>query len=75
MDGTFRPELISNSSILQSQANQQPSSPRPKKKPCCVCKMSKKLRDSCIRNNNEEICLDFITAHKICLRAKGFRVD
>jgi hypothetical protein len=48
---------------------------KPKKKPCCVCKMSKKLRDNCIRNNNEEVCFSFIEAHKYCLRMKGFKVD
>lgn len=44
-----------------------PASPKPKKRPCCVCKMSKKLRDNCIRNNDEIICIDFIKAHKLCL--------
>jgi len=32
-----------------------------KKKPCCVCKMTKQLRDACIRmNSDEEICIDFV---------------
>jgi len=44
------------------------------KRPCCVCKSTKKLRDFCIRNNDEEQCLDFIEANNKCLRAKGFRV-
>lgn len=46
-----------------------------KRKPCCVCKMSKRLRDNCIRNNDEDVCIDFIKAHKLCLQAKGFRID
>lgn len=37
---------------------------RPKKKPCCVCKMTKKIRDNCIRNNDEDICFAFVRAHK-----------
>lgn len=37
---------------------------KPRKKPCCVCKMTKKLRDNCIRNNDETICIDFVMAHK-----------
>lgn len=45
-----------------------------KRKPCCVCKQTKKYRDSCLRNNDEDICFDFIAAHKMCLQAKGFRV-
>lgn len=31
-----------------------------RKKPCCACKSTKKLRDMCIRNNNEEVCFDFV---------------
>lgn len=34
-----------------------------KRKPCCACKMTKKFRDSCIRNNEEEACIDFVKAH------------
>jgi len=45
-----------------------------RKKPCCVCKMTKKYRDKCIMNNDEDKCVDFIEAHNVCLRAKGFRV-
>lgn len=52
-----------------------PTGTRSKKKPCCVCKMTKKFRDSCIRNNEEEVCFDFVQAHKMCLKAKGFRID
>lgn len=47
-----------------------------KKKPCCVCKMTKKYRDNCIMNNDDEqICFSFVEAHKTCLRGKGFRVN
>lgn len=47
-----------------------------KRKPCCVCKMTKRLRDQCIRtNDDEDVCFEFVDAHKQCLRAKGFRVD
>jgi cytochrome c oxidase assembly protein subunit 17 len=53
------------------------SSPyKSKKKPCCVCKQTKRLRDRCIMNNDDEdICIDFMKAHKVCLRGKGFRVE
>ena len=55
----------------------QPAGYKSKHKPCCVCKMTKKLRDQCIRSNDdgETKCIDFINAHKKCMRAKGFRVD
>ena len=45
-----------------------------RKKPCCVCKSTKRLRDSCIRNNDEEACFDFIKAHRLCLASKGFNI-
>lgn len=38
--------------------------------------MTKKYRDNCIMNNDDEqICFSFVEAHKACLRGKGFRVD
>ena len=39
-----------------------------KKKPCCVCKLTKHYRDSCIRQHDEDnkVCVDFINAHKLC---------
>jgi len=47
---------------------------KPRKKPCCICKMTKNLRDFCIRNVEEETdCIDFIEAHKVCLRSRGYR--
>ena len=44
-------------------------------KPCCACPQTKKLRDKCIMENGEQKCLEFIDAHKECLRSKGFIVD
>ena len=37
--------------------------------------MTKKLRDNCIRNFDEDVCFDFVAAHKRCLVAKGFRIQ
>ena len=53
----------------------QQKQPKERKKPCCVCKMTKKLRDFCVRNvdDGEVQCIDFIEAHKTCLRSRGFR--
>lgn len=44
-------------------------------KPCCACPATKKLRDRCILLNGEEKCSEFISAHKECLRSKGFKVE
>lgn len=46
-----------------------------KKKPCCACKLTKFQRDNCIMNNEESVCLDFVRAHKLCLQAKGFKIE
>jgi len=47
----------------------------PKKKGmCCACPETKKARDECIVRNGEDLCKDFIEAHKTCLRSKGFNV-
>lgn len=43
-------------------------------KPCCACPETRKMRDNCILNNGEEKCLEFIDAHKDCLRSKGFKI-
>lgn len=46
----------------------------PKKKICCACPDTKKLRDECIAQNGEAACDQYIEAHKVCLRAEGFKV-
>ncbi|MBA0692908.1 hypothetical protein Goari_010431 [Gossypium aridum] len=45
---------------------------KPKKKICCACPETKKLRDECIVEHGEEACAKWIEAHRICLRAEGF---
>ena len=82
---TFFP--VYSSMLAHAEATQAPVNPgvaaaastaapvrKSKHKPCCICKMTKKLRDGCIRGNDDaDDCVDFIEAHKICLRSKGFR--
>jgi len=48
---------------------------KPKKKICCSCPDTKKERDSCMVLHGEDLCLQFIEAHKVCLRKEGFQVD
>ncbi|GMH05645.1 hypothetical protein Nepgr_007485 [Nepenthes gracilis] len=48
--------------------------PKPKKKICCACPDTKKLRDECIVEHGEAACAKWIEAHKQCLRAEGFNV-
>ena len=47
---------------------------KPKLRICCACPETKKARDECVVNNGEEHCADKIEAHKVCLRAEGFKV-
>ncbi|GAQ79864.1 Cytochrome c oxidase assembly protein/Cu2+ chaperone COX17 [Klebsormidium nitens] len=48
----------------------------PKKKICCACPNTKRLRDECIALNGPDSaeCLVLIEAHKVCLRSEGFKV-
>ncbi|KAF8025817.1 hypothetical protein BT93_F2598 [Corymbia citriodora subsp. variegata] len=63
-----------------SQQNQVPSvkatapESKPKKKICCACPDTKKLRDECIVQHGEDACKKWIDAHLTCLRAEGFNV-
>ncbi|KAE8674491.1 Cytochrome c oxidase copper chaperone [Hibiscus syriacus] len=70
-----------NSSALASpglQQNQETAKatpaaePKPKKKICCACPETKKLRDECIIEHGEEACAKWVEAHRSCLRAEGF---
>lgn len=47
---------------------------KPKKKICCACPDTKKLRDECIVEHGEAACAKWIEAHRLCLRAEGFNV-
>lgn len=49
---------------------------KPKKKICCACPETKKVRDECIGNfgPESEQCKQLIEAHNQCLRAEGFNV-
>lgn len=51
-----------------------PPDSKPKKKICCACPETKKLRDECIVLHGEDACGKWIEAHRICLRAEGFNV-
>ncbi|BBN00839.1 hypothetical protein Mp_2g02550 [Marchantia polymorpha subsp. ruderalis] len=49
--------------------------PLPKKKICCACPSTKRLRDECIVMHGEDACKKWINAHKECLRSEGFKVE
>ncbi|OVA01960.1 Cytochrome c oxidase copper chaperone [Macleaya cordata] len=58
-----------------SSATETPSTDsKPKKKICCACPDTKKLRDECVVQHGEAACTKWIEAHKQCLRAEGFNV-
>ncbi|XP_071736662.1 cytochrome c oxidase copper chaperone 2 [Rutidosis leptorrhynchoides] len=50
------------------------SETKPKKKICCACPDTKKLRDECIVEHGESACAKWIEAHRLCLRSEGFNV-
>ncbi|KAK8918381.1 hypothetical protein KSP39_PZI021862 [Platanthera zijinensis] len=47
---------------------------KPKKKICCACPETKRLRDECVVEHGESACTKWIEAHKQCLRAEGFNI-
>lgn len=49
-------------------------SPITGKKICCACPETKRPRDECVVKYTEANCLDFIEAHKQCLRSQGFKI-
>ncbi|KAH7863888.1 hypothetical protein Vadar_023087 [Vaccinium darrowii] len=78
--GALPSENPSSTLMSVSQKDQGPtikaSAPdaRPKKKICCACPDTKKLRDECIVEHGEAACSKWIEAHLKCLRAEGFNV-
>ncbi|KAK1323159.1 hypothetical protein QJS10_CPA02g00840 [Acorus calamus] len=58
---------------IEKAQTSEPSQ-KPKKKICCACPDTKKLRDECIVEHGEEACSKWIEAHLQCLRAEGFKV-
>ena len=42
------------------------------KKICCACPITKRARDACLPENDEEKCKYLIDAHLRCLRDEGF---
>lgn len=78
--GGFLNQNTSSVISLQSQkehsSNAVASGPdsKPKKKICCACPDTKKLRDECVVEHGESACEKWIEAHRRCLRAEGFNV-
>lgn len=50
------------------------ASSKPKKKICCACPETKRLRDECVVEHGEAACTKWIEAHLQCLRSEGFKV-
>ena len=64
-----------NSTINQTTSNVSVTSDKKKLRPCCACPMTKKIRDECIFEKGEDLCIDAIRKHNICLKDLGFIVD
>lgn len=80
MEGLYSKNISSASTLSVPQKDQRSVSanpvpdPKPKKKICCACPETKRLRDECIVEHGEEACAKWIDAHLRCLRAEGFNV-
>ncbi|RWR92689.1 cytochrome c oxidase copper chaperone 1 [Cinnamomum micranthum f. kanehirae] len=66
------PESQNVNRELNTAANE--TSTKPKKKICCACPDTKRLRDECIVQHGEGACTKWIEAHLQCLRSEGFKV-
>ncbi|KAK8712320.1 hypothetical protein V6N13_147560 [Hibiscus sabdariffa] len=74
---TQNSSTLALSGLQQTQESAKTTSgaeSKPKKKICCACPETKKLRDECIVEHGEEACSKWIEAHRVCLRAEGFNV-
>ncbi|KAJ4972922.1 hypothetical protein NE237_006096 [Protea cynaroides] len=66
--------LSSSEQKQGSSTTKSGSDTKPKKKICCACPDTKRLRDECIVEHGEAACTKWINAHLECLRAEGFNV-
>ncbi|KAM0070849.1 putative cytochrome c oxidase copper chaperone, cysteine alpha-hairpin motif superfamily [Helianthus debilis subsp. tardiflorus] len=76
MSGLQTHDLPSTLRLTKAPTDQGPTAAetKPKKKICCACPDTKKLRDECIVEHGESACSKWIEAHRLCLRSKGFNV-
>nr|GEX97704.1 cytochrome c oxidase copper chaperone 1 isoform X2 [Tanacetum cinerariifolium] len=63
---------LTKASTYQTPAVTASSETKPKKKICCACPDTKKLRDECVVEHGESACSKWIEAHRLCLRSEGF---
>ncbi|OQU85875.1 hypothetical protein SORBI_3004G329201 [Sorghum bicolor] len=68
------PHAMSGGSATVTAAAAPATESKPKKKICCACPDTKRLRDECVVEHGEPACTKWIEAHKRCLRAEGFNV-
>ncbi|PVU95748.1 hypothetical protein BB561_001636 [Smittium simulii] len=69
------PEMQKKTSSDTQQQSPQASD---KPKPCCVCKETKKARDTCYFDHGDQAelkCHYLIQAHKDCMKSFGFTFD
>lgn len=74
MSGLQTQDFSSALRLSKPPKEQQPTETKPKKKICCACPDTKKLRDECVVEHGESACSKWIEAHRVCLRAEGFNV-
>ncbi|KEH15698.1 putative cytochrome c oxidase copper chaperone, cysteine alpha-hairpin motif superfamily [Medicago truncatula] len=69
-----QPTVTASTAAAPATAACEVSNAPKKKKICCACPDTKRLRDECIVEHGEDACAKWIEAHRICLRAEGFNV-
>ncbi|KAI3708398.1 hypothetical protein L2E82_37567 [Cichorium intybus] len=79
MSGLQTQDFSSTLRLTKAPKDQGPtamaeSESKPKKKICCACPDTKKLRDECVVEHGESACSKWIEAHRLCLRSEGFNV-
>ena len=66
-----------SSKSLNSTSTSTTTTPqKEKKRPCCVCKDTRKNRDLCVSEHGQDFneCIKLIKLHNQCLRNEGFNV-
>jgi len=61
-------------SLTTNETAQTMPRPTPKKKICCACPETKRVRDECVIRDGIERCSTLIDQHLECLRSEGFDV-
>lgn len=74
VDGKDGAVALAKGVVSETNAVATIATDAPKKKICCACPETKKLRDECVVEHGQDACGKWIDAHLQCLRSEGFKV-